>query len=108
MATSIRLYCGDEKGIGTFGRCEDAFGRIGINKGRPCDSHLVQLVMGEHRTEWGMLIQVKLGLDKCYTATGWPPCKELHSTQSPQNFRILSKDKLLLMQAYRELGGSLG
>ncbi|GJV75793.1 hypothetical protein Tco_1507377 [Tanacetum coccineum] len=30
----------------------------------------VQLVMGEHRTEWGMLIQVKLGRLSATTATG--------------------------------------
>ncbi|GKD40310.1 hypothetical protein Tco_1260517, partial [Tanacetum coccineum] len=60
--------------IGLLGQCEDAFDG-GLSKTTTEDRVVmygvqVQLVMGEHRTEWGILIQVKLGRLSATTATG--------------------------------------
>ncbi|GKG45978.1 hypothetical protein Tco_0498424, partial [Tanacetum coccineum] len=52
----------------------------------------VQLVMGELRTELGMLIQVKQGRLSATTARNCTQSKRL------QNFKYF-KDKMLLMQA---------
>ncbi|GJR33637.1 hypothetical protein Tco_1209321 [Tanacetum coccineum] len=51
----------------------------------------VQLVMGEHRTELGMLIQVKQGRLSATTATYRLHSKELHSTQASTEHRILQR-----------------
>ncbi|GJU96374.1 hypothetical protein Tco_1321130 [Tanacetum coccineum] len=66
----------------------------------------VQMVMGEHRTELGMLIQVKQGRLSATTATYRPHSKELHSTQASIELRILQRQDVA--DASSRECGSLG